>query len=241
MRRTNLRSNCRLHPLDGSLAMATILAYLGACGSGSSVIRADAAAVDAGGHQITSASSNASAPDIDAAVAAQDGGFVVLPADDPALDVPCGDAGVGTARQLLDTLMTEYVATYTAAGDAGVSTALNILVSYAGGHVVCMPAPAGLGGAPESLSVEVALTFKTANGTFDEAFPAVIVGPASEPAWSASVPGSDIKGSYQFVLGSANNVTVHFDGLFNRPLQGHTEGDVHEQSGVSSALAGTWR
>src|ERR1019366_9953488 len=97
-----------------------------------------------------------------------------------------------TARQLLSALQTTYTATNSPQRGSTGATALTIGLAFGDGGIVCTPATSCMGEdplcMPASLSVGLDLTFKTADGTFDETFVATasFVNSGPNMIWSGS-------------------------------------------------------
>jgi hypothetical protein len=179
------------------------------------------------------------------------------------LDTRCFDGGTG--RDVLSLLKPSYASVFKPSDgvnpiDAGVGpSALSISVKYAGGAITCHPLVCGCQdplpnipscptyclspGAPW-VSVDVAMTFRTADGSFDEQFTATAVfsNPAAPDSpdnwtnWSATIPGTAVMGHYQFI-GTATQTTLAFQGEFRGTT---ATGQVTEMNATSSRGVGGW-
>jgi hypothetical protein len=164
------------------------------------------------------------------------------------LDEAC--EGGPTGRQLLMYVGSAYKGTYAAPPshpDAGPST-LMITASYDGGAIECFPAPAFSCCAgcpcrtppPPSVTVDLDVGFKIADGTLDESFAATATFSPDvyEVPWTATVPKATIKGSYAF---SAGSIDLLFNGIFrNSTSSGTIAEDGPPAPGSSTLSGGTW-
>jgi hypothetical protein len=181
------------------------------------------------------------------------------------LDTPCDGAGGPTGRALLATLGSERTSTLTPFDGAGPTgpggpvtrphdpTALTIGIKY-GGAVTCFPAhyscvcDPGPNGCPPctsasptahlvpaAVSVAVALSFATADGSYDETFKSSVS--SADFGFSGTVPGTAFRGTYPISLGSRAEVTMSFSGSFH---DAGTHGGVSEETNTESFGAATW-
>jgi hypothetical protein len=183
----------------------------------------------------TRAANPTSEPQQDASLdAALDGGGEPL----STLDTPCGDAGL-TGRQLLAQLMPPYSAPFSEeaadGGDAG-STTVTFDIQYDAGAIACQsttrnctgPTGCAIPTDPFLVNLAVGVTFRTADGAFDEQF----VGTAS--AGGNPVEGVNIVG---YVAPSAHIGTFKPTGNpqtieFNLFVSRERDGGVHTQGAV---------
>jgi hypothetical protein len=164
------------------------------------------------------------------------------------LDEPC--EGGPTGRQLLTYVESRYVGIYNpppSHPDAGPS-ALTITASYDGGAIECLPAPpfnccAGCPcrtPPPPSVTVDLEVGFRVADGTLDESLAATATFSPDvyEVPWTAKLPKAMIKGSYAFSTGSTD---LAFNGIFRNAM---SNGTIAEESpsapGSSTLSGGTW-
>ena len=87
------------------------------------------------------------------------------------------------------------------------------------------------------------MTFKTADGTFDESFTATVTSsapPLPDVQFSGSVKATALKGTYKIAHGPASGDSVTFQGELNYPKAGETEGIVEEETSTISAGEGSW-
>jgi hypothetical protein len=164
------------------------------------------------------------------------------------LDEPC--EGGPTGRQLLMYVEATYKGTYDpppSHPDAGPS-ALTITASYDGGAIECIPAPAFSCCAgcpcrtppPPSVTVDLDVGFKIADGTLDESVTATATFSPDvyEVPWTAVVPKAAIKGSYPFAAGS---IDLAFNGIFRSAMSsGSLAEDSPPAPGSSTLSGGTW-
>jgi hypothetical protein len=180
--------------------------------------------------------------------ASSDGGsdLITLPANDPTLDQPCGDAGTLTARNAIDGLLKVYTSTYTPSVGSGGPTALTIGVAYDQGAVTCTPGTCSMGQDPAcfpaSLAIDLAMTFKTADGTFNEAFTATVNESrlGDGVGFTGAIPATQLEGTYKVTTGTPSQVTVMFEGNLNYPKVGETQGIIDEESATVSAGTANW-
>jgi hypothetical protein len=172
------------------------------------------------------------------------------------LDTPC--FGGETGRDVLSLLKPSYASVFKPGDrvnpiDAGVGpSALSIDVKYAGGTVTCHPMVCICQdqGCPFCwspwVSVDVTMTFRTADGSFDEQFTASAWSSAyratgsqngSGDNWNAAIPGTAVVGQYQFTLGTAAQTKLAFMGEFNGTT---ATGQVSEMNATVSGGGGDW-
>jgi len=143
------------------------------------------------------------------------------------LDSPCGSI---TPNQLIALVQSSYAATYTPGTTATgytsknptTASALTVGAAYTNGALTCTPGacpcdppgPCGSCNAPPTLSVGLAVTFKTADGVFNEQFTAAARASSGEARveWQGTVLAPDIKGT--FVPTYDPNEQVIFEGQF---------------------------
>ena len=148
--------------------------------------------------------------------------------------------------KLFGFLQTKDAATYTSERGSTGTTALTMGVAARDDGTVCAPASTCMGQDPlcnpASLSVGLDLTFKTAGGTFDEAFPvsASRVDATANVIWSGSLAATALKGTSHVTQGTPAQVTLTFEASFNCPATGATFGEVGEETSTVSAGSGTW-
>ena len=188
------------------------------------------------------ASSGTEPPKPDASDGDTATGLLSLPSD-PTLDAECGHIAGFTARSILKNVHTRYTGTYTG---KGAGSPLPITVAYAG-HVICTPAKMYTGHDPVTfpaqITVDLDMTFKTANGTFDESFTATVTSsapPLPDVQFSGSVKATALKGTYEIAHGPASGDAVTFQGELNYPKAGQTGGIVEEETSTISAGEGSW-
>jgi hypothetical protein len=171
----------------------------------------------------------------------------------PDLDTPCYFGSTG--RELLAQVGSTYASTFRPSGppsgyfDGGyvwsgslTPTALALTFTYSGGPVKCSPpppqdcdpppgadsgftcSPCGLGTGIVSLPLDV--TFKTADGAFDEQFvaTATVYWPGGQVEWQGSLPASQLHGTYPPIF--SPNETVIFYGQLAGPS--YDNGSVDE-------------
>jgi len=185
-----------------------------------------------------------SAPVQDGATAQADAGQFAL----TSLDEPC--EGGPTGRQLVAYVESKYAGTYNPppTRPAASLSALTITAYYDGGAIECIPAPpfnccAGCPcrtPPPPSVSVDLDVGFKTADGTLNESF----VGTATfepdvyETLWTATIPRDMVNGTYSF---SAGSTALAFSGTFrNAQANGSIVEDPAPALGGSTLSGGTW-
>jgi hypothetical protein len=148
------------------------------------------------------------------------------------LDEAC-DSGP-TPRQVLDSVKSPYAGTYTSeprppgvppwTGPTAPS-ALSLTATYTGGKIICTPvsrgscpnnAPCAVALRQPTLSLELDLTFKTADGVFDEHFVGTVTSGdgALSPSLSADLPATAIRGSYPVSAGARADVHLSFGAQF---------------------------
>ncbi len=251
--RTRSRRRLMRSPRSVQVA-AAILAMLGSsvsmCGCGGGGGPADSGS-DATRTQChgTACSEDAESPDggrSDSDLDASLDALLALP-DTPDIDTPCPADGGVTARQLFGQLRRSYAATYTPERGSTGATGLRIGVSVSDGGIACMLSTSCAGEdaacGPASLSIELDLTFKTVDGTFNETFPVSANRVITHPSvgWSGTIPGTALKGKYKFALGTAAQVTMGFHGNFNFPADGETLGSITEETSTMNASSGMWQ
>ena len=197
----------------------------------------------------------------DAAVAPSDAGSTdANPFPLATLDTPCGSPTGPTGRQLL-ALIGPYVGTYTPytprpsdypSTAPTAPTAVTVDLTYTGkspycklDDFVCCPGCPCRAPLPPSVTIELNVTFKTADGVLDESFTttAVYSGPgAGGASWSSSLPGTAIRGTFPVALGAPAQVSLGFDATFEAAQQ---RGTVSERGpttggGQREFTAGSW-
>ena len=125
-------------------------------------------------------------------------------------------------------------------------SALTLTATYSAASILCTPppvyncppgAPCATPG-PPSVSTTLTITFKTADGTFNETLAATAsyTTGASDAQWTATLQATDIKGTYPF-SGPASKVRLEFDG----PLgPGTQSGIISELTATESYGGGEW-
>jgi hypothetical protein len=162
------------------------------------------------------------------------------------IDTPCG--GGPTGRQLLAFIHLPYDGTYTPPSVRApeypwngptAPSPLTVGAEFKTGTILCTidhyVCPGG--GVPCRLqmppmvSVELDVTFKTADGVFDEAFTATASYSTNRTSVlvQAELPATQIRGSYPIIAGSRDQVKLVFSGLF--------EGNQYT-GGISEVLVG---
>jgi hypothetical protein len=140
------------------------------------------------------------------------------------LDATCAGVGGLTARAAIDGLAASYPATLQTSRE---SVGATIGFTYSMGQVRCTQSIAhacvcdrqgcdtDCGADPAHIEVDMDVTFKTADGTFNEHFTAPVVFDGRDRWWQATVPGSEVKGTYAFVGALKQIEDVSFDGLLS--------------------------
>lgn len=182
-----------------------------------------------------------------------DGTYVLASLDDE-----CGGKGGPTGRQVVDPVGPAYAGTYTPPSDRtppapawkGPTAASPVAMSaaYAGGKITCRPkqvvdCPPGAPCAapqPASVSVEIAIALKTADGVFDEHFTGTATSPNGDGRvlWRADLPATKIGGTYPISAGTKDEVHLAFSGQLAGP--GSQSGAVSELTTKISFSAGQW-
>jgi hypothetical protein len=198
----------------------------------------------------------------DAAVAPSDAGSKdAKPFPLATLDTPCGSPTGPTGRQLLALIGSPYVGTYTPytprpsddpSSAPTAPTAVTVDLTYTGkspycklDDFVCCPGCPCRAPLPPSVTIDLNVTFKTADGVLDESFTATAVysGPGAGGAgWSYSLPGTSIRGTFPVALGTPAQVSLGFDATFDAAQQ---RGTVSERGpttggGQREFTAGSW-
>jgi hypothetical protein len=198
----------------------------------------------------------------DAAVAPSDAGSTdANPFPLATLDTPCGSPTGPTGRQLLALIGSPYVGTYTPytprpsdypSTAPTAPTAVTVDLTYTGkppycklDDFVCCPGCPCRAPLPPSVTIDLNVTFKTADGVLDESFTATAVysGPGAGGAgWSYSLPGTAIRGTFPVALGTPAQVSLGFDATFDAAQQ---RGTVSERGpttggGQREFTAGSW-
>ncbi len=197
----------------------------------------------------------------DAAVAPSDASTDANPFPLATLDTPCGSPTGPTGRQLLALIGSPYVGTYTPytprpsdypSTAPTAPTAVTVDLTYSGkspycklDDLVCCPGCPCRAPLPPSVTIDLNVTFKTADGVLDESFTttAVYSGPGAGGAgWSSSLPGTAIRGTFPVALGTPAQVSLGFDATFDATQQ---RGTVSERGpttggGQRQFTAGSW-
>jgi hypothetical protein len=197
----------------------------------------------------------------DAAVAPDAGSADANPFPLATLDTPCGGPTGPTGRQLLALIGSPYVGTYTPytprpsdypSTAPTAPTAVTVDLTYAGkspycklDDFVCCPGCPCRAPLPPSVSIDLDVTFKTADGVLDESFTATAVysGPATSGAgWSYSLPGTAIRGTFPVALGTPAQVNLNFDANFDAAQQRGTVSEWGPTTGGGQRqfTAGSW-
>lgn len=164
------------------------------------------------------------------------------------LDEPC--EGGPTGRQLLAYVEARYAGTYvppTSHPDAGPS-ALTITASYDGGAIECTPAPPFnccqgcpcRTPPPPTVTVDLDVGFRTADGTLDESFVAAALFSPDVylVQWTATLPRAMVRGTYAFETSSTD---LLFSGNFrNASTYGNLSEEGPTTPGTSTLSGGTW-
>jgi hypothetical protein len=181
---------------------------------------------------------------------ADDGGPYLL----PDLDTTCG--GGPTGKQLLGFIHLPYTGTFSPPTKRAsmypwngptTPSALTVGAEYKGGAILCMidhyVCPGG--GVPcrvqqpPTVTVELNVTFKSANGVFDEALTAVA---RYEPgitnvSFQGELPATKIGGTYSIVTGTKEQVKLVFMGQFENSQY---NGSISEVGQGVSIPGGSW-
>jgi hypothetical protein len=93
---------------------------------------------------------------------------------------------------------------------------------------------------PPTVSLDLDVTFKTADGVFNEAFTATVqyVANATSVLFQATLPATKIAGSYPIALGTKDQVELVFTGVFEGAQ--FTGGVSEVEVGALSIGAGSW-
>ena len=196
----------------------------------------------AGNHQVTGGS--------DAGANAGDGGPFSL----PDLDTKCGDGPTG--RDLLAFIHLPYAGTFTPPNKrpamfpwngSTVPSALTVGVEYNSGAILCTiddyVCPGG--GVPcrvqfpPKISVDLEVTFKTADGLLNESLTATAQYSSNISSMNlrADLPATKIAGTYPIVTGSRDQVKLVFGGLFEGAKY---SGAISEVGQGTSIPGGSW-
>jgi len=176
----------------------------------------------------------------------------------PDLDTPCFDGP--TARQVLALLSPSYASTFVPSGPPFGTTwtgslapsPLAMTFTYEAGTVTCKPQLPDCDPTPDdpdrvccplasygSLSVEVAATFQTSDGAFDEPLSATATVAWFAPGsvtWTATLPARDLHGTYPPMFGATE--TFDFQGALAPSAS--LSGTVVETKGALMGGGGTW-
>jgi hypothetical protein len=147
--------------------------------------------------------------------------------------------GGQSARDVLGHLKAHYASTISG-GDARATVTIDD--AYAGGVVHCekglcpcdpIPGfPCGECKAPGVPSVDVALTFRTSDGTFDEQLTATVRLSDEVIVWSAELPMSELRGTYHFHLDPSTSPRLLFQGqMSDKQASGVVSETNHSFSG----------
>jgi hypothetical protein len=206
-------------------------------GGGAGVTGVAGSAGVAGGVGVTGGAGGES---IDAGTDAGGGPFALAN-----IDTPCG--GGPTGRQLLAFIHLPYDGTYTPPSVRApeypwngptAPSPLTVGAEFNGGtilctidHFVCPPGAPCRAPIPPTISLQLDVTFKTADGVFDEALTATATYSTNRTSVlvQAELPATQIRGSYPVVAGSRDQVKLVFSGLF--------EGNQYT-GGISEVLVG---
>jgi hypothetical protein len=171
--------------------------------------------------------------------------------------------GGPNGRDLLTFLRSEYSGTFTSYHScppatqpwtSGTPTALTISPTYGGGAIRCMPTrtvscPPGAPCAaptPPTLTVDMNVTFTTADGAFKETVVATVtlVGPqfqgqgaAASVRWDVDLPATKLAGTFPVSAGTADAVHLRFNGRFSPTT---CDGIISEVTSQISCGGGTW-
>ncbi len=177
----------------------------------------------------------------------------------PDLDTKCFDGPTG--RQVLALLAPSYASTFVPSGPPYGRTwtgsltpsPLTITVAYTAGTITCKPYPPDCdlnppevttcpcpeGGAYGSFDIELAVTFQTADGSFDEQLSATASVSTFTPesvTWVATLPVADLHAPIPPVFLAQQ--TFHFQGAL-APIAS-LSGTIVETSGQLTGGGGTW-
>jgi hypothetical protein len=177
------------------------------------------------------------------------------------LDTPCGSPTGPTGRQLLAVIGSPYVGTYTPytprpsdypSTAPTAPTAVTIELTYKGtspycklDDFVCCPGCPCRAPLPPSVTIDLDVTFKTADGVFAETFTATATYPgpgASGAGWSYFLPGTAIRGTFPVALGTPAQVNLSFDATFDAAQQRGTVSEWGPTTGGGQRefTAGSW-
>jgi hypothetical protein len=164
------------------------------------------------------------------------------------LDDRCGDS---TGRQALNLLQPSYATTFQGAttGAPTVALAIDVDASQAA-TVLCHPLfcpcdppgpcqTTGCGNAPV-VEIAASVKFDTSDGMFNELLPATLLYSAQAPTtvhWQASIPATDLHGSYTVMIGTPAQDTIGFGGDFDGTT---AKGGISVTSSLASSGAGMW-
>jgi hypothetical protein len=252
-------------PLDGGAGGRTV----GGGGMGGMVANASGGAGGArvtggtGGSNITGGDGGAGGPgitggaggaggagsDIEGGTGADGGPFTL-----PDIDAPCG--GGPTARQLLAFVRLPYEGTYTPPSvrpaeypwnGPTIPSPLTVGAELESGtivctldHFVCPPGAPCRAPIPPTITVQLHLTFKTADGVFDEVFPATAtyVAGGTSVRVQAYLAATQLGGTYPVIAGTRDQVELAFAGLFE--ANRYTGGVSEVLPGQVSFSGGSW-
>jgi hypothetical protein len=166
------------------------------------------------------------------------------------VDETCeGVAGL-TATAVIRGVSSTYSTTFTKPSGAGSSGLTVGFAFHPNGAIRCTPSTpracacddhgceSDCGNDPPNITVQMDVTFKTADGTFDEQFTAPVLFDGQNRTWRGVVPGNSMKGTFAFTLGHKEREQVSF---FGSVSTGATSGGVDEvDPQVASSAAGTF-
>jgi len=173
----------------------------------------------------------------------------------PNLDATCD--GGATGRQLLGFIHAPYTGTFTPPDTRSgmypwngptTSSALTVGAEYRSGAILCTvdhyKCPGG--GVPcrvqipPTVSVDLDVTFKTADGVLNEAFTATAryVSNSTSVGLQADLPAAKIAGTYPIVTGTRDQVKLAFSGQFEGATYNGSISEVVDQK--VSIPGGSW-
>jgi hypothetical protein len=212
----------------------------GTAGSSAGSGSAQGGSLNAGGNGVTG--------DVDGS--ADDGGPFSL----PDLDTAC--SGGPTGKQLLALIHLPYAGTFTPPKRAAeypwngpmTPSALTVGAEYKSGAILCtvdhyvcpgggVPCRVQM---PPTISVDLDVTFKTADGVLNEAFTATVhyASNISSVGFQADLPASKIVGTYPIVTGTKEQVKLVFSGQFEGA---HYNGSISEVMDQKVSIpGGSW-
>jgi hypothetical protein len=203
-----------------------------------------------GSNNVQDGSSNSGGATITGDGSADDGGPYVL----PDLDTACG--GGPTGKQLLGFIQLPYSGTFAPPTKRAAmypwngpttSSALTVTAEYKGGVIVCTidhyMCPGG--GVPcrvmmpPTVTVDLNVTFKTADGVLDEALTATAryQPDITNVSFRGELPATKIGGTYPIVTGTKEQVKLVFLGQFEKTQY---NGSISEEGQGVSIPGGSW-